>query len=46
LESVPLLRNFTFSIQNADRNALVNTIVDAFETAVASVFDSMEKGKY
>jgi hypothetical protein len=46
LESVPLLRNFTFAIQDADRNALVNTIIDAFETAVVSVFDSLEKGKY
>jgi hypothetical protein len=45
LESVPLLRKFTFAIQDADRNALVNTIIDAFETAVMSVIDSMEKGK-
>ncbi|XP_023711328.1 hydroxylysine kinase isoform X3 [Cryptotermes secundus] len=44
LESVPLLRKFTFSIQDAERNALVNTIIDAFETAVVSVFDAMEKG--
>lgn len=44
LESVPLLRKFTFAIQDADRNALVSTIIDAFETAVVSVFDSMEKG--
>jgi hypothetical protein len=45
LECVPLLRKFTFAIEDADRNALVNTIIDAFETAVVSVFDSMEKGK-
>jgi hypothetical protein len=45
LESVPLLRKFAFAVQDAGRNALVNTIIDAFETAVVSVFDSMEKGK-
>jgi hypothetical protein len=44
LESVPLLRKFTFAVQDADRIALVNSIIDAFETAVVSVFDSLEKG--
>jgi hypothetical protein len=45
LESVPLLRKFTFAVKDAERNVLINTIIDAFEREVISGVDSMEKGK-
>jgi hypothetical protein len=44
LESVPLLREFIFAVHDDDRIALVNSIIDAFETEVVSVFDSLAKG--
>lgn len=44
LDSVPLIRKFTFAVEDADRNALVHTIIDAFERDVVSLTDSLEKG--
>ena len=40
-----MIRKFTFAVEDADRNALVHTIIDAFERDVVSLTDSLEKGK-
>jgi hypothetical protein len=46
LDSVPLLRRFTFAVKDTQRNVLVNSIIDAFEREVVPVIDSLEKGKF
>jgi hypothetical protein len=45
LDSVPSLRKFAFAVEDADRNVLVHTIIDAFEREVVSLIDNLEKGK-
>ncbi|GFG31655.1 hypothetical protein Cfor_10462 [Coptotermes formosanus] len=45
LDSVPLLREFVFAVEDADKNALVHTVIDAFEREVVSLIGSLEKGK-
>jgi hypothetical protein len=45
LESVPLLRKFTFAVTDAEKNDLVNKVIDAFGTEVISIMHSLEKGE-
>lgn len=45
MDSVPSLRKFAFAVEDADRNVLVHTVIDAFEREVVSLIDSLEKGK-
>lgn len=45
MDSVPLLREFVFAVEDADKNALVHTVIDAFEREVVSLIGSLEKGK-
>lgn len=45
MDSVPSLRKFAFAVEDADRNVLVHTIIDAFEREVVSLIDNLEKGK-
>jgi hypothetical protein len=40
-----LLRKFAFAVEDADRNVLVHTIIDAFDREVVPLVDSLEKGK-
>ncbi|XP_069688516.1 hydroxylysine kinase isoform X2 [Periplaneta americana] len=44
LESLPLLRRFTFAVKDSERSSLVNSVIDAFETEVVEIIDTLEKG--
>ncbi|KAJ9595928.1 hypothetical protein L9F63_012901, partial [Diploptera punctata] len=44
LESIPLVRKFTFAIKNDSRNSLVSHIMDIFEKEVLSKINILEKG--
>jgi hypothetical protein len=46
LECVPLLRKFIFAVKDADKNDLVNKVIDAFVIEVAPIMDSLEKGEF